>query len=116
MQRRTALVIATVAVSAPLLAVGGLAVSADHVRLGPGTTNTTQVGSTGGPAGERSGAPAQADSSSPDTGSSYDDGDDGCALESDDRTELHTDCAPSATIEPGSHHDDAYDDDAYDDD
>ncbi len=128
MQRRTALVIATVAVSAPLLAVSGLAVAADHVRLGPGTTETTQVGSTGGQASERSGTSAPADNSSPDSGSSYDNGsapraedygDDDCAFESDHGTELHSDdCAPSATVEPGSHHDDdGYDDDdAYEDD
>ena len=129
MQRRTALVIAAVAVSAPLLTVGGLAVAADHVRLGPGTTETTQIGSTGGQAGERSGAPAQADNSSPDSGSSYyngvapwaeDHGGDNCAFESDRGTELAiaNDCAPRATADPGSHHDDdAYDDDdAYEDD
>jgi hypothetical protein len=127
MQRQTALVVAAVAVSAPLLAVGGLAVAADHVHLGPATTETTQVGSTGGQAGGRSGTPAQADNSWQDTGSSSQNGgtpraedywDDDCAFESDHGTELHSDdCAFSATAEPGSHHDDdAYEDETYDDD
>jgi hypothetical protein len=127
MQRRTALVIATVAVSAPLLAVSGLAVAADHVRLGPGTTETTQVGSPGGQASERSGTSAPADNSSPDSGSSYhngvapgaeEHGDDDCAFDSDHGTDLDSDCASRATADPGSHHDDdAYDDDdAYEDD
>jgi hypothetical protein len=127
MQRQTALVVAAVAVSAPLLAVGGLAMAADHVRLGPATTGTTQVGSTSGQGGGRSGTPAQADNSSQDTASSSQNGvtsqaenywDDDCAFESDHGTELHSDdCAPSAIAEPGSHHDDdAYEDETYDDD
>jgi hypothetical protein len=121
MQRRTALVIATVAVSVPLLTVGGLAVAADHIRLGPGTTATTQIGSTGGQAGERAGTSPDADSTS-NGGSSFsndgaqgadDYGDDDCAFGSDGGTDPDDDCAPGATADPGSHHDD---DDGFEDD
>jgi hypothetical protein len=122
MQRRTALVIATVAVSVPLLTVGGLAVAADHIRLGPGTTATTHIGSTSGEAGERAGTSPGADNSTPNSGSSSynglgqgaDDYGDDCAFESDRGTDPDDDCAPGATAHPDSHHDD--DDDAYEDD
>lgn len=122
MNRRMALVVAAAAASIPLLAVGGLALAADHAR--PGTSETTVVGTAGGEAAEPSTgpamdptAPARQDDGDREGASVVDEDDDGddtdgrdCDREADDRAESNSACTPPYGI------DDHDDDDGADDD
>jgi hypothetical protein len=115
MHRRRALIVAAAAVSVPLLAVGGLALAAEHAR--PGTSETTLVGTAGDDAQERPAASEDGQAPVPDATdedrddpTSVDDdrvGDDssddrGCDLEADDPAESESMCGTDA-----EDHDDA---------
>jgi hypothetical protein len=132
MQRRMALAVATAALSVPLLAVGGLAIAADHVR--PDRPASSQLGDDRGAGTEQGGAAAQLGTPAPAptddrmSGGGDRDDDHGTAVpHADDSTDDHgcddyadddgysddSDSGSGCTASPGHHddHDDHYDDD-----